>query len=252
MKFAPIVAAALLAASLTGCKSHYAMAPLPMNLAAAELTDDEARQEALERKYTDRDIADLLDADIQARLPSSIAIARLKSHCSGYQPYLDRLTAEELAAWEEKLADHPQIAGVQPVTEFIHGDKRPTLHSLRVAAAKTNCELLLVYLQSDGSVDNFNEAAILYWTLVGLWIVPGNTVEHRTVIHAALLDCRTGAILGTASGDASEKTICSAALVKPTETRLARRAREDATADFRDGAAGMVAAVVRTSLAKRD
>ena len=50
------------------------------------------------------------------------------------------------------------------------------LHALRVAAARLHCELLLVYMQADTQADHFNDASVLYWSIVGLWLAPGNTV----------------------------------------------------------------------------
>lgn len=42
---------------------------------------------------------------------------------------------------------------------------------------------------------------------MGLWLVPGNVYEQRTVMQAIVVDCRTRSILGTATGDCHQKRI---------------------------------------------
>lgn len=241
----------LAASTLCGCGTHYELRA-PLTLAESGLTSDPARAGQLEQAMTDSGIADLLDVDIRAKLPAAVAIARLESLCSGYQPALVTVDAEELTGWEKAVADQQHIRGVHPITPLVHGSNRPTLHSLRVAAAKLKCELLLVYLQADSSVDNFNDAAALYWTLVGLWLVPGNVYEHTTVMQAVLLDCRTGAILGTATGDSHQKQAYAAAYKDIVRDKLTRKAPAQALADLQKGFEKLIGRTVQSALARRE
>ena len=111
------------------------------------------------------------------------------------------------------------------------------------------CELLLVYLQSDSTVDNFNEAAALYWTFVGLWLVPGNVVEQKTVAQALLVDCRTGAILGTATGGCHLKRICPAALKQIQKDKLAQRTPRKALTNLQTDCKRLLKNVVDAAVA---
>ncbi len=240
----------LAAGTLGGCATCHELAA-PMTLAGSGLINDPAQVSRLEKAMTDEDIADLLDVDVRAKLPTAVAIARLASACSGYQPALATIDAEELTGWEKAVAGREHVRGVHPVTPLSHGGGTPSLHSLRVAAAKLNCELLLVYLQSDRAVDNFNEAAVLYWTVLGLWLVPGSVCEHRTVMQAVLLDCRTGMILGTATGDCHLKKAYPAAFQDVQEGRLSRKAPAEALADLQKGFERLLARTVQAALAKR-
>ena len=122
--------------------------------------------------------------------------------------------------------------GVHPVSQLVTGEAPANLRELRTAAARMNCELLLVYLQSDTAVDNLNDAAALYWTFVGLWLVPGNVYEHRTLMQAIVVDCRTGAILGTATGDCRLERLSPAAFGDVQRDKLAAQAPERALADL--------------------
>jgi hypothetical protein len=231
-----------------GCASHGAMqAPVADFHRANLLNQEQARQ--LEQSLTDTDIARLLDVRVQAKLPTSLAVARLRSHCSGYQPYLDQIDAQELNDWEALVKGQPQITGVQPITGFQIQGESLTLHSLRTAAAQLHCELLLVYIQADSELDNFNDAAVLYWSIAGLWVVPGNQVEHKTVAQAVLLDCRTGMILGTATGDHHAKRICPAAFVDQRKTELSKESQSRALADLQTACRALVTRTVAAATA---
>ena len=244
----PVIA---LAGLLGGCASHYGLAAPRANLLEIGLINDPKQVSRLEKALTDKDIAKLLDVDVRAKLPSSVAVAKLGSYCDGYQPHLARIDAEELTGWEKAVADQDLISGAHPVSHLVHGDSKPTLHSLRSAAAKMNCELLLVYLQADSTVDNFNDAAVLYWTILGLWVVPGDELQHQTVMQAILVDCRTGMILGTATGDGHDRKLCPAAFVGIRKTQMAEEVRAEAMADLQTGVRRLAARVVTAALAKR-
>jgi len=113
-----------------------------------------------------------------------------------------------------------------------------------------HCELLLVYMRGDSSVENYNDAAVLYWTLVGLWLVPGHTLEHKTVMQAMLVDCRTGMILGTATGSAYEKRNCTAAAIDIHRAKLASAVPAAAMTDLHDGVRDLLRDVVKYAAAQ--
>ena len=247
------IALLLLTASAGGCASKYEMAQ-PTGLARSGLINDPAKVSRLEKSMTNTDIARLLDVDVRAKLPSAVAVARLASHCNGYQPYLAAIDAEELNGWQKTFSGEHLIEGVHGISAAMLGDaEKPSLHSLRVAAAKLNCELLLVYLQSDSYVDNYTDAAALYWTFIGLWTVPGNVYEHRTLMQAMLIDSRTGAILGTAAGDSRLKKTYAAAYAQITKDKLSTQAPVEAMVDLRKGCRDLVGRTVQAAVrAERD
>ena len=247
-----LVAAAMAAAvGCGGCASQSAMVQPTADMLRCGVVNDPDQARRLEKAMTDPQIANLLDAKINAKLPTSIAVAKLRSHCSGYQPYLDPPDADELNAWGQALAAQAMIQGIQPVSSLADTSERPTIHSLRVAAARMGCELLLVYIQSDSQVINLNDAAVLYWTIIGLWTVPGNVLEHRTMMQALLVDSRTGAILGSATGDSRQKREYPAAFESQRQAELSSRADKEAMMDLRTGCRRLVKQVVETALARR-
>ncbi len=237
--------------SLGGCATCYQLATPVADMARSGLINDPKQVSRLEKAMTDGDIAKLLDVNVAAKLPTGVAVAKIKSHCSGYQPYLATIDADELQEWEKIIGNQAHISGVCPVTSLTMGGHGVTLHTLRTAAARMNCELLLVYLQADSSVNNFNDAAVLYWTVIGLWTIPGDVIEHETVMQAVLVDCRTGMILGTATGDAHRKRLCPAAFVDIRQTELADKVPAEALADLQTGVGKLLKRVVETAVASK-
>ena len=226
-----------LAVLVSGCASHQEMRE-PRSLLQSGLINDSKEAARLEQKLTDKDIAALLDADIRAKVPTKLALAAVSDG------YLSAIGAEELQRWEAIVQGVPYIEGVMPVTSLSIGSTDPKLHDLRTAAAGMGCELLLLYHVSDSSVDNYTDAAALYWTFVGLWLVPGNLYEHRTVMQAIIVDCRTGVILGTATGDSHLSAACPAAYGEVQEGKLAQEARQKAMDDLLKACKPVLKAIV--------
>ena len=250
-----VIAAVLLTGSLGGCATRHMLAVPFADLGKTGLINDPKQVSRLEKSMTDGEIAKLLDLDVRAKLPTSVAVAKLQSQCPGYQPYLVRIDADEMQTWEKIASKHKPVLGVQPVSSLSMGDSltdsRLTLRSLRVAAARLHCELLLVYMQGDSAVDNFNDAAVLYWSVVGLWVVPGNELAHKTVMQAILVDCRTGMILGTATGSSHKKRLSPAAFTHIHKEQLAEAAGLEALADLHEGTDKLLGEVISQAVAKR-
>ena len=205
---------------------------------------EEARARELEKKFTDQDIVDLLDLDVKAKLPTKLAIVKLQNHVYDQQFTRAEITSDELSVWKGIVDKHDAIKGISPVTDVVLEGSGPTLHALRVAAARMRCELLLVYVQADSTVDNYNDLALLYWSVVGMWLVPGNELQHRTAMHAILIDCRTGAVLGTAIGDAQKKGLAALATREVCRNKLALSAPKAALEDLQKSVADLVEGVL--------
>ena len=242
----------LVAVAACGCATHDRLSD-PVGLAKGGLFKDVKDVSALEEALTDEGIARVLDADVKAKLPTSVAIAGAEIVAGPYRycrdPGESLMSAEALKEWEKAFEPIPHITGVQPISPLLLQGKAGTLQGLRSAAAQMKSELLLVFQASTSAIDNYNDAAALYWTFVGLWLVPGNVYEHRTVYQGVLLDTRTGVVLGSATGDCHLKRACPAAYGQVQEGKLAQEASAKALADFRASCAKLLADVVARSAA---
>ncbi|MFP4105205.1 MAG: hypothetical protein ACLFVU_03850 [Phycisphaerae bacterium] len=246
-----IVAVLLGLMVFAGCGTHNKLSMKQVDFARGGFVDEETA-ERLRNELTDGDIAKLLDANVKVNLPTSIALARLESPY-GQQFHLADISADEMERWNETVEEMDQFTGISPVTSLSMNQPNGsvTMKQLRQAAAQMQCELLLAYVKTDSSVDNYNDAAALYWTGVGLFLVPGNVYEHRTVMQAALVDVRTGMILGTASGDSHKKRTYPAAFKQIQADKLSRETPDEALTDLQAGARGVLQRLHRQALASR-
>jgi len=218
------------------------------------VTEEQAKQ--LEAKITDQDIANVLDANVKPKLPTKLAIARVNvggSYYSGHRHYnyryhhgpeLASIADEECTTWQQSLAGLNGIQGLRTVSRMPGQSGSVTEHALRSSAAQMGCELLLVYMVGHSEVSNYNHAAILYWTIVGLFVVPGSEYQHKTVMQAILVDTRTGVILGTAGGEASAKELYIPVAKSIVHDRLSERTPPEALANLQKNTATMVRQVV--------
>lgn len=189
---------ASLSCLLSGCEgARYSMVvkPVPkLSLLSPDLEN-----------LTDAAIETYLAADVRPVFPSVLAVAKVHV---GYRRELELETVygEEAEGWRQMLGtgnpgSTPLLTQVQLVNPMLVSGQ-PGLKSLRDAAALLHAPLLLVYLQQDNSDDGYNSAAMAYWTIIGLFLVPGHTVGHYTTCQAVLIDTRSGFVLATARGEA--------------------------------------------------
>lgn len=72
-----------------------------------------------------------------------------------------------------------------------------TLGDLRSGAARYGADALLV-ITDVSSVDRYNNAsALLYWTIVGAYLVPGTHSDALVMMRSSLWDVRTGYLYAT-------------------------------------------------------
>jgi hypothetical protein len=220
-----------------GCGTHHALCTPRVSMKEAGLLDG-CGQAATVEFVADQGIAMMLDTPVRPHLPAAVAVARLRASYKGLFELVD-LEAGELAAWKTLCQDVRAITKFQPVTTLLTGGATVSMSSLRQAAARLGCELLLIYMTAETGVDNYNDAAALYWTFVGLWVVPGDELERAVVMQAILVDTRTGAILGTASGDCRRKRVVPMAYRDIARDKLSAEVPAKALADMQSGCADL-------------
>jgi hypothetical protein len=221
---------------LLGCKATYSgvVRPTPrLSLLSPELEN-----------LTDTAIETYLTADVRPVFPSVLAVAKV-----GLRPdwsyrredpasalKLEAIRGGEAEGWRA-LVGASESGGPAPISQvqlvspmLVSG--YPTIKSLRDAAALLHAPLLLVYMQRDSSDEGYNSAAMAYWTIVGLFCVPGNTVGHCSACQAVLIDTRSGFVLATADGESlkEEKVLPGAVPIARDRTR--EQARAEAIANL--------------------
>jgi hypothetical protein len=184
---------------------------------------------------TDVAIETYLTADVRPVFPSVLAVAKVRlPKARSYrrrdqgESSLETLRGEEAEGWRHMIGP---VAGrgetlleqVQLVSPLIVNAPM-TLKSLRNAAALLHASLLLVYVPDDNHSEGYNNGAMASWTIVGLFIVPGNTVGHYTTCQGVGngLVRRPPAFLAEVGGLPAE---VSRSPLSPVESRIHRRGR---------------------------
>jgi hypothetical protein len=219
-----------------GCAEPYKniVRPVPkMSLLSPELEN-----------LSDFKVETYLTADARPVFPTTLAVAKMgSSERRYYRSAEDRkndpvemLRGVEAEGWRSLPGDLRAggtrvLEQVQLVSPLV-APTPVTLKGLRDAAALLHAPLLFVYVQDDQSSEGYNDAAMAYWTLVGLFVVPGHTVGHYTVCQGVLVDTRSGFILATAEGEALREENVLPGAVEIASDRVRREAQVAAVVDL--------------------
>jgi hypothetical protein len=192
---------------------------------------------------SDQKIETYLKAKVTPVFPTTLAVAKVKipyyDYGTSYQygerhpeiMVLENLQGDEAAGWQKftemKLANNRRVIEQIQFLSPLLVDGLPTLKKLRDAAAIVHAPMLLVYVQQDDTAGGYNDAAVAYWTFVGLFFVPGNTVGYYSTCQAILVDTQTGYILATAQSDAMREEKVLPGMVDTVKLRLRTQARAE-------------------------
>lgn len=188
----------------------------------------------LSEALSDELVEQALDARPKAPFPSVLAVAKIGSTTTwrDAKRQVEIVGGADDDAWK-KLAGLRDAGGKTLIDDvrfispmLVKSDIN--LRSLRQAAAMLRAPLLLVYVTDENASEGYNDAAMLYWTIVGLYTVPGNTVGHYCVGDALLIDTRSGLILSTAHGEGQREENVFYGAVPIAEGRTGREARTEA------------------------
>lgn len=200
-----------LTAAATGCQYRGVSKPnVQMGILPAEVSNEELQA--------------MLTRTVHPTWPLDLAVAKL-AHADPYHdysensrgPHLDLPQSDEAVLWRnlEGAKDdrgRPLIDKVTFVGPMLTSDK-PTIDNLRQAAARLRSRALLVYAIQENSELGYNNGALLYWTFIGLWVVPGNMVGYYSAAQALLIDTVSGQIITVVNSDAKhEEAVTAAAL----------------------------------------
>jgi rhombotail lipoprotein len=192
-KLAPIVALGL--ASLTGCAAA-SMETRPGAIAVAP------RAEVLTRSHFSRDgsgalgeddLQKVLSTPIDLVFPARVGVVPLASpfDAKGDVKVSTRMTAaHDLARSIPRSGHFSHVSDISTDLPNVGG-----IEGLRALAARYRLRYLVLYSERFEDDTHANGWAALYPTLIGMFLVPGVTVESRGMVQADLLDVRTGTVL---------------------------------------------------------
>jgi hypothetical protein len=216
------IGAVLLSLLFSGCAASYKKCVRP--------TPTLARLSPELANLTDEKIELYLRSNVRPAFPTVLAIAKLTSRYSD-SFVLTPIRGQEAGGWQKLAGPGRSISQVHFLNPLLM-ENSLTLKKLRDGAALTHAPLLLVYLQTDNSSQGYNSSAIAYWSIVGLFVVPGNTVGHYSVCQAILVDTRTGVVLATDQTDSICEENVLAGAVDIASERVEKQSLSNSVAEL--------------------
>lgn len=201
MKIFNLYLFALALTLLAGCATNYVTPGAPANLAAINRPE----------------IRELVERKPAPQFPARLATIRVQA--GGYRSHslqgigtgkLSVVTVRELMseALLSTISEWPQVAAIAPINRLLLPAHLETVDDLRLAAAKVQADMLLVYtVDTSFRVQGkwFSSLAIL-----SLGLAPDREARVTATASALLVDVRTGFIYGLAESTAKAKQLTNA------------------------------------------
>jgi len=196
-KLANLFAALPLLTLMAGCSmAPTAKAPQVASQEAA------AMPQVLDRSFfakdtsgslSEGDLQHVLSTPIDLQLPARVGVVPLA------EPFDTRgkvsIATRSIAARDlaRELIGNPYFSHVSDISTDL--PNTGGLEGLRLIAARYRLRYLLLYSERFEDMTHLNGWAWLYPTVIGMFVLPGVTVQSQGIAQADLLDVRTGTIL---------------------------------------------------------
>ena len=175
------------------------------------------------------------------RFPARIGLARIDDHGMSAIPAAE---AEAWAAAAERLG--PAFGTFVPVNRLVsemvappvaNGNYRMrqmahVIEKIRLGAARQHLDAVLIY-QTHYSADRAENAlAIADWTIIGAFLLPGQSIDATAFASALLVDVRNGYPYGTADTVIDRETVSPSYGSTAAGRQLGERARTAAALEL--------------------
>lgn len=142
---------------------------------------------------SEQDLQKILASPIDLVWPARVGVVPLSApfDASGRVAVGTRATAADRLA--RALVGAPQFSHVSDVSTDV--PNVGGLEGLRAIAARYRLRYLVLYSERFEDESHLNNWAWTYPTLIGMFLVPGVTVQSQGIAQADLLDVRTGTVL---------------------------------------------------------
>jgi len=203
--FRRLLASALLPALslLTGCGASMpepsapsmAVAPPPSMAAPVPVPVMERSLFARDSSgaLTEADMQRVLESPIDLQFPARIGVVPL---AQAFDPQSNvSISVRSVASrdFARALTGHPHFSHVSDISTELPNSGG--LEGLRVIAARYRLRYLMLYSERFEDATHLNGWALLYPTIIGMFVAPGVTVKSQGIAQADLFDVRTGTIL---------------------------------------------------------
>lgn len=169
-------------------------------------------------------------------VPLRVGLAFVPSGAGQSEALTEALKAELLERVRESFQEEEFIRGIEVIPEnYLRGGKG--FATLQQVGRLYDLDVMALVSYDQVAMSEDSAASVLYWTIIGAYVVKGTRNEVRTFVDTAVFDLPTRRLLFRAPG--SDSAVRSATLVEsPQKMRSAQeasfgRAMEDMTTNLR-------------------
>ena len=232
-----VAALAVLALDLSGCR--YGV----QTSSGADYLSSYPRSGLVEETDIDRQVRDVAAVEPTLRFPARIGLARI------HEGALSAIPAAEAEAWieaERRLG--PEYGTFVPINRLVAemvaprsigpGPGNPRLRQvvekIRLGAARQHVDAVLIYETHYITDATDNLLSVADFTIVGAFLLPGQSIDATAFASALLVDVRNGYPYGTANVAIDEDRIATLASVGSVSEELGRDAGTAAAIELVD------------------
>lgn len=191
-----ILLAALLLPFLSGCSSFWMAGN-------HERTREGASSSLVDFLYPDGEVPPEVSEQMpHLTLPLRVGIAFVPPYSRS-----DITSAEKQALLEQvasSFRDRPYVESIDTIPETYMRSARGT-HGMKQVAAMFDVDVMALVSYDQITFSSERDSAVLYWTIVGAFVVKGNSNEVQTMIDTAVFDVATSKLLFRAPGSHHEQ-----------------------------------------------
>jgi len=197
----------------------------------------------IRRPRTEQDIVNALNTRPPVKAGGTLGIVYLAPESARSvegQLHPAAMSQSEENTWQTLRDDYlfTNVINLSNLSYAVGGAR--DIRTLRYYAAQSGCNYLLVYGLAFDYMRQTNPLSILYLTIIGAFIVPGEFVTVQAAGSAVLLDVETGFIYGDMQGKAFRSMSMPVGWIGSSLPRLYEAAAEAVVQDMRDRMAPML------------
>jgi rhombotail lipoprotein len=142
---------------------------------------------------SESDLQRVLEAPVDLQFPARLGVVPLAAPFDAQAHATLHVRAVASRDFALGLAGDPHFSHVSDISTDVPSGGG--IEGLRVIAARYRMRYLLLYSERFEDETHLNGLAWLYPTFIGMFVVPGVTVESQGLVQADLLDVRSGTVL---------------------------------------------------------
>lgn len=162
------------------------------------------------------------------KLPLRVGIAFIPEASADFNQSLTAVEKDRLLEGvAKKFKQRPYVQSIEIIPE-IYMRQGKGFNTVTQIAALHNLDVMALVSYDHVQSSEENALSLAYWTIVGAYIVPGETTQAQTFVDTAVFDVTTKKLLFRAPGAASDSKMHSAMSVGEKSRKLRNKTFDEA------------------------